>query len=447
MARWMALLFAISMIAIARADSTNEAAARGRHALESQSFNPSVWSMSAYESLWKQWGLKEKPADFDHAVREHYGLHPAPFPNDGLPMGLRKSNGLVANGISVDCLICHGGSIMGQSYIGLENTTIDIQALFEDLNKASGRSGRLPFCFSNVRGTTEAVGMSVFLLGMRDPELNLKLKRQDLGLRDDVCGDPPAWWLLRKKKTMYHTGGSDARSVRSMMQFMMGSLNTRSTFDKDEAAFRDIRAFMLSLRPPKYPFPVDRDLAAKGEHIFKQTCSRCHGTYGENWTYPNRIIKLEEIGTDPKRFYGVSEKFADYYNRTWFAREKPGWLSDDYIARETDGYQAPPLDGIWATAPYLHNGSVPTVYNMLKSESRPKIYTRSFKTDKEDYDSVKLGWRVQVLDKPADPKLPAFERRKTYDTSQPGRGNTGHVYGDDLTEDERMAVIEYLKTL
>jgi hypothetical protein len=71
MARWMALLFAISMIAIARADSTDEAAARGRHALESQSFNPSVWSMSAYESLWKQWGLKEKPADFDHAVRVH----------------------------------------------------------------------------------------------------------------------------------------------------------------------------------------------------------------------------------------------------------------------------------------------------------------------------------------------------------------------------------------
>jgi len=441
------LLITMTMVATARADSTDEAAARGRRALESQSFNPSVWARSAYESVWKQWGLKEKPTKYDRAVREHYGLHPAPFPNDGLPMGLRKGNGLIANGISVDCLVCHGGSIMGQSYIGLGNSELDVQALFEDLNKASGRSGRLPFCFSNVRGTSEAVGMAVFLLGLRDPNLNLQLKRRELGLHDDVCGDPPAWWLLRKKKTMYHTGGSDARSVRSMMQFMMGSLNTRSTFDKDEATFRDIRAFMLSLRPPKYPFPIDRDLAAKGEHVFKQTCSKCHGTYGENWTYPNRIVKLDEIGTDPKRLHGVTDEFGEYYNRTWFSREKPGWLSDEYTARPTNGYQAPPLDGIWATAPYLHNGSVPTVYNMLKSDSRPKIFTRSFKTDKEDYDPVKLGWRVQVLDKPADSNLASYERRKIYDTSQPGRGNSGHVFGDDLSEDERLAVIEYLKTL
>jgi hypothetical protein len=111
------------------------------------------------------------------------------------------------------------------------------------------------------------------------------------------------------------------------------------------------------------------------------------------------------------------------------------------------GYQAPPLDGVWATAPYFHNGSVPTVYQVLNSKARPKVYTRSYRTEKEDYDPTRLGWKITVLDGSPDSKLSGFERRKIYDTTQPGRGNSGHPFGDKLTDDERMAVIEYLKTL
>ena len=59
----------------------------------------------------------------------------------------------------------------------------------------------------------------------------------------------------------------------------------------------------------------------------------------------------------------------------------------------------------------------------------------------------KLGWKVQVLERGPAAELPAFERRKVYDTTQPGRGNGGHTFGDDLTEEQRRAVIEYLKTL
>jgi hypothetical protein len=58
-----------------------------------------------------------------------------------------------------------------------------------------------------------------------------------------------------------------------------------------------------------------------------------------------------------------------------------------------------------------------------------------------------VGWKVEVLDKAPDPKKPAIDQRRIYDTSQPGRGNGGHTYGDKLTDTERMAVIEYLKTL
>src|SRR4029077_13423474 len=130
----------------------------------------------------------------------------------------------------------------------------------------------------------------------------------------------------------------------------------------EEATFADIQAYLLSLEPPKYPFAIDGELAHKGEGLFRENCSRCHGTYGKNWTYPNKIVPLDEIGTDPTRYVGLSRAAGREYDRSWFARERTGWLANDYPSRDTAGYQAPPLDGIWATAPYFHNGSVPTVY-------------------------------------------------------------------------------------
>ena len=121
-----------------------------------------------------------------------------------------------------------------------------------------------PLIFCNVRGTIEAGAMAVFLLGLRNPDLSLHTPRLDLDLHDDMCEDTPAWWLLKKKKTMYHTGGGDARSVRSLMQFMMSPLNSASSITREEATFRDIQAFILSLEPPKYPFPIDAALRQEG---------------------------------------------------------------------------------------------------------------------------------------------------------------------------------------
>jgi mono/diheme cytochrome c family protein len=423
------------------------AAERGRRALLEKSYNPAVWTRQAYDDVWKRWpGVTEKPADYDRAVRDYYGLHPAPYPNAGLPMGLREGWRLVTKGVSADCMICHGGSILGQSIVGLGNTALDIDALFKDLNAAAGMPPRLPFTFTNVRGTSEAGAMAVYLLGLRNPDLTFRTERLNLGLRDDMCEDAPPWWHLKKKKTMYHTGGADARSVRSIMQFMMGSLNGPDAFAKAEADFADILQYFLILEPPKYPFPVDAGLASTGRQLFSQHCARCHGTYGPGGAYPNKVIPLDEIGTDRRRFDGISETFARHYDESWFAQPELGGRGPAYRSRPTAGYQAPPLDGVWATAPYFHNGSAPTVYHVLNSKARPAVFTRSYHTGAEDYDPVKLGWKYREVPRP-DAALPAVERRRVYDTTQPGRGNGGHTFGDALTEDERRAVIEYLKTL
>jgi hypothetical protein len=423
---------------------------RGRKALLGRALYPAAWTTAAYKNAWRHWedrSHSQPPADYGRAFRERYGLHEPPFPNGPYPMGLRESQGLLSKGICTDCMICHGGSIAGQSYVGLGNSTLDIQALFEDLSAADGIGKRLPFTFCNVRGTSEAGAMSVFLLGWREPDLKMRTSFLDLDLHDDLCEDVPAWWLLKKKKTMYYTGSGDSHSVRSLMQFMLSPLSMASNFPKEEPTFRDIQAYLLSIEPPRYPFAIDHALADDGKKIFTQHCSRCHGTYGEHWTYPNKVVPLEEIGTDATRYHGISQKFYAYYNRSWFGQENHGWLTDDFKARPPIGYQAPPLDGIWATAPYLHNGSVPTVYHLLNSTTRPKRFTRSYRTDASAYDTQRLGWKVEAVDSPADASLPNIERRKVYDTTQTGRHNTGHTFGDDLSEPERMAVIEYLKTL
>jgi hypothetical protein len=418
------------------------AAERGYKALTQTAFIPAFWTQNAVPLAWKQWGVAEKPANYDAAVRERYGLHEAPYPNDGLPMGFRKAQRLLNMGVGIDCMLCHGGSVMGKSYVGLGNSTLDIQAIFEEMAKADGLSGKTPFTFSNVRGTSEAGGFGVYLLGFRNPDLSIRTPRKELGLHDDLCEDVPAWWLMKKKKTIYYTGATDSRSVRTLMQFMMHPLTTSKDFEKHEAAFRDISAYLCEMEPPKYPFAIDQKKVEKGEQIFRETCAKCHGTYGEKWTYPNKVIPLREIGTDPARHRGIEAAYGKEYSESWFGKEQ-----QPKPLRMTEGYQAPPLDGIWATAPYFHNGSVPTLDGVLNSKARPKLFTRSFKTDESSYDKVKVGWKVTELASPPDAKLAPIELRKVYDTSKPGRSNGGHTYGDDLTDEERVQVIEYLKTL
>ncbi len=421
-------------------------AERGRDALLGKAFVPAIWTRQAYDQAWKQWGAKEKPADYPKAFIDRYGLHAAPYPNGELPMGIREGrNILLGKGLTNDCMICHGGSIFGQSYVGLGNSTLDLQALYEDLSAADGLLRGTPFTFSHVRGTTEAAAMSIYLFRFRDPDLNL-VPPAKFEFKAHLCEDVPAWWLLKKKQTMYHTGSTPARSVRSIMQFMLSPITSGDDIKKEEPVFADIQKYILSLEPPKYPLSIDVRRAAQGRELFTQHCAKCHGSYGPDGVYPNKLVPLATIGTDRSRAEAFTDAHSEMYNRTWFGQER-GPDGELYQSKSPRGYQAPPLDGIWATAPYFHNGSVPTVYHVLNSKARPKLFTRSFRTEKEDYDPVKLGWKFTEIEKAPGPNLPAIERRKVYDTSQPGRGNSGHTFGDDLIDAERWAIIEYLKTL
>jgi len=446
----MNLLFLITTLLFSQQND----ASNGQAYLQSKDFAAPSFTLKALNNLHKQWNLESRPSPKIalEIFESRYGMHQAPYQNDDLPMGLKLAPfpltlGTV-KGIALDCLICHGGILDGKPYPGLGNNSLDLQTFFEDMNKADGNKKHLDFRFGNSRGTNEAGAVSVFLIGFRNPDLSLKTSWANLGLNDELHEDPPAWWLLKKKKSIYATGGADARSVRSVMQFMMSPLHGPDHFNTTEKKFADLQAFMLSIQPPAYPFAIDHSLAAQGKELFENNCSKCHGTYGDKPKYPNKIIALKVIGTDTKRFFGITKDFGRFYNSSWFSKEIQGWFSDDYKARDTDGYQAPPLDGIWATAPYLHNGSIPSVYTLLNSKARPKVFTRDFENKFANYNQKELGWNYQFKNN-SDHLLEKeiTEQRKWYDTSTPGRLNIGHTFGDDLTEDERSQVIEYLKTL
>ena len=143
------------------------------------------------------------------------------------------------------------------------------------------------------------------------------------------------------------------------------------------------------------------------------------------------MIPLGELGTDGNRLKMWTAAAADAYNA--YGEGRP-WKFSNF--RTTQGYVAMPLDGIWLRAPYLHNGSVPTVADLLQApDTRPARFWRGY----DLLDADKLGFVSEGAD---------AERLGTmFDTSLPGNGNGGHVFGTELPAESKRALIEYLKTL
>ncbi len=222
------------------------------------------------------------------------------------------------------------------------------------------------------------------------------------------------------------------------MQFLLVPQNDGAKFREWEADFKDLYAWIESLEPPKYPFEINHGLADKGRAIFEQNCGSCHGTYGEKWTYPNKLVAIEEVGTDRVRLDALSPEQRYGYQLSWF-----GQLDDKKVVTNPGGYVAPPLDGIWASAPYLHNGSVPTLWHLFHSDDRPVVWQRT----EDGYDQDKVGLEVTTMSElPATAKT-GRDKRRYFDTRLFGKSSVGHTFPDALDEPEKQAVMEYLKTL
>ena len=202
---------------------------------------------------------------------------------------------------------------------------------------------------------------------------------------------------------------------------------------------RESHHYILSLTAPVWDLaPLDTEAAARGAAVFEGRCAGCHGaTCGEDGgAYASPVIPLAEIGTDPVRAEAFTDTEQAWINASWYGQAHP--------VDNTDGYLAPVLAGVWATAPYFHNGSVPDLRGVLDSAKRPTRWRRTGAAE-DDYDTEHVGWRYTAVDTPVGQG--DIDTRRVYDTTVPGLGNCGHTFGDALSEEERADLLEFLKTL
>jgi mono/diheme cytochrome c family protein len=317
-----------------------------------------------------------------------------------------------------------------ETYMRTHRKKAEAAAEFVRVGKAIGGG-----IFTEVRGVNPADRLTALLISHRDRNTLAWHDSASTDLpRQVIPTDVPAWWLLKKKNAMFYNGFGRGDFGRFLMGAILLTVNDTAHANRVDSHMNDVLAFIQSIEPPPYPGKTDPALAAEGRLVFERSCAKCHGTYGEGGRYPNLLIPQQVIGTDSminNSNYQYSD-MVNWFNNSWFGQ-------GDHPARLVpfNGFIAPPLDGVWITAPYLHNGSVPDIESLLNSAQRPRYWSRDFR--KPAYDLGKLGWKYQVEEKP--------NGTRTYDTTLPGYGNQGHRFGDRLNDRERKAVIEYLKTL
>lgn len=545
-------------------------------------------SASSINNLWKRWGLKQRPDNFDQLLTERYGFNPAPYPNPyplpgedpvasnggsgQLPMGLiqgRDSSGNYNGKVSMNCYICHGGQIGSEEdgeglgpIPGMGNTNTDMMVFMRDISGGLV-GGLLPFGLNNVRGTSNAVGAFDLLTMIWDVDtLSLSPNPIKLPFSHSYHGnqDMPNWWNTSHRPRKFFDGGVSVDSTRIDMAaadqvnlLRSGAVRRAAT----ELYDQDLQAYVDAQTSPRFPHEIDTALAEQGAIIFHNknlwangananlpqpqgngSCAGCHGAYSPRYVndpaflenpvlegVAGYIVPLDLIMTDPARALSITAQVRAVFKSSWWGYpdgmpgyippgEKSGWdeYRDDMAwpivnpeGRPVDGacgwaedfgYLAPPLYGVWASSPYLHNGSVPTLRQVLRSSERPTIWARQdspvagkikgFDMSLDAYDlDENVGWKYReycsrqdsspeecngpdrvrtglfyrwldsikdnfwlagFISKPYGTQK-QIDQRKIFNTHEFSNSNAGHTFTDVLTEAETRAVIEYLKTL
>ncbi|MEY2483633.1 MAG: hypothetical protein QOK24_2161 [Verrucomicrobiota bacterium] len=240
--------------------------------------------------------------------------------------------------------------------------------------------------------------------------------------------DFPAVWDQETKKALFmHWDGNNNSIDERNISASLGAGASPKTVDFER--LNRIKEWLLALPSPKYPFQVDPVKVASGKALYAKNCASCHQPGSSLF---GQVTPVAELGTDPHRVDAFTDEMVTNMNSLGTGYP---WRFSHF--RKTNGYVNRPLDGIWARAPYLHNGSVPTLQELLEPvENRRKEFYRG----SDLYDQTRVGFASDV---PEQGKRALFK----YETGQPGNANTGHLYGIQLSPEEKLAMVEYLKTL
>jgi processive rubber oxygenase RoxA-like protein len=250
----------------------------------------------------------------------------------------------------------------------------------------------------------------------------------------------------RNRSAGFGTGAVPSLADRKSLSFIAGWLRSDAN------------------QPPKYPLAIDPARADRGKILYGEYCAACHGVDGRDFSGARvgTVEPITYIRTDPCRLDNYTHDLAAEQGNLYAAYPEERFSH----FRKTNGYANAPLDGIWLRAPYLHNGSVPTIRDLLEpAEKRPKAFYRGY----DVIDQRRLGFASDVSQEGnvgffryetqcvADPGECAREQnpenRHDDNACHPGkwvgnsnRGHEGPAYGTNLSAADKDAIVEYLKT-
>ena len=253
-----------------------------------------------------------------------------------------------------------------------------------------------------------------------------------------AASDFPSIFNQKPREGMHlHWDGNNASLAERNLSAALGAGVTPETVD--HAAIERVAAWLGDLQPPRSPHQVDPGAAERGRAIYMNGCAVCHGHQG-----PDRFVfegaKLgtvepnSELGTDPGRLDSYTEAFRQRQLTELFAGTR--FQFKHFV--KTNGYANMPLDALWLRGPYLHNGSVPTLRDLLAPPAeRPSAFVRGI-----DIIDGKSGGFVSPSCTPGSRPAQGF----CYDTRVLGNGNGGHTFGTTLQANEKDDLIAYLLT-
>ena len=257
------------------------------------------------------------------------------------------------------------------------------------------------------------------------------------GERNGASDFPSIFYQKPREGMQLHWDGNNSSLDERNLSAALGAGVTPETVD--HAAIERVADWLGDLRPPRSPHQVDPAAAERGRALYMNACAACHGSQGaDGYVFQGanlgKVDPNSRLGTDPGRLDSYTEAFRQRQLAELFAGTR--YQFKRFV--KTDGYANMPLDGLWLRGPYLHNGSVPTLRDLLAPPAqRPVAYVRGI-----DLIDGRNGGFVAPPCEPGRPLPQGF----CYDTRLPGNGNGGHVYGTSLSPPEKDDLIAYLLT-
>ncbi len=358
------------------------------------------------------------------------------------------------------CIACHSGKAAGEYIVGLGNKNIDVGQIGKDASLGMKVWGALPrknpkFKELHARSMKFTSGLakkevSNLTQGLVPTSLIRSWFYEQQGKtlpKDFPRGQvkvPHMWGYGEKRKTGSFWDGEGNGELGGWgiaVELYAGQTveNVKAYFEKVHHA----ENYLGDLLSPKYPFTIDKLKAKRGEDVYKNTCMGCHGEHNRDMNGDPEFVSPKHIPwrivkTDRDRLNALTEELYHLIDIN------P--LNDviQSVRKPEAGYIAPKLWGVWSRFPYLHNGSVPTIYDLISEPAtRPKLFSLKNAGERERFDENKMGLtseKISVLEK---------QSRRIYNTDRAGQSNEGHYFEKfkTLTEAEKFALIEYLKTL